>query len=394
MTLSRFAGCMLCGLFAAHGEPAGDYVAMPISASMDAGSTQVVRLKQVTERAFYHGRVDTSTVVDMTAPASGSLDLQGVAYGDKVTDGQELFTIRSDQLEQDIAEVERGRADAAWWLEFYYPSAARTLELRVADIRLRGARELERSAAMLVALQRGIDENIVSQDEHRAQVRKHEEAIASHEALLAEAELKLVDLERARREHHDRLRALELRLASLQEASGRARVHAPFEGRVVGLAGGVSLVDAGAYIMTLASESDAAATFLVSAAELSSFLEAPKLTCEIKRIAIVSDCDVISVERNQSPGEYAVRVRLSDPPSALISGDIVAVGKILGQREAAIVVPLTSLVTQGGVTGVYVAEAQGRAFRAVELGVRGVDDVEVVAGIAVGEVIFTGPDMP
>ncbi|MEY4517422.1 MAG: hypothetical protein RLZZ499_21, partial [Cyanobacteriota bacterium] len=60
---------------------------------------------------------------------------------------------------------------------------------------------------------------------------------------------------------------------------------------------------------------------------------------------------------------------------------------------AAITIPLATVVTQAnGTTGVYLADAEGKAkFKVIKLGTASGNSVQILAGLNQGDRVFTSP---
>ena len=89
----------------------------------------------------------------------------------------------------------------------------------------------------------------------------------------------------------------------------------------------------------------------------------------------------------------AVRITLPDLPLAPRPGVIAKVFFPIGSADEAPVlrIPAHALVQRGEVSGVYVLEENRIALRQVRVGRRGAKEIEIIAGIKVGERIATDP---
>jgi RND family efflux transporter MFP subunit len=90
---------------------------------------------------------------------------------------------------------------------------------------------------------------------------------------------------------------------------------------------------------------------------------------------------------------YRVRVDLPDDVTGLLPGMFVKVGFVTGD-ETQILLPASSIIERGEVTGVYVFQPanKGRTvFRQVRIGHARDDRVEILAGVAAGEQVAIDP---
>ncbi|HET9474163.1 MAG TPA: efflux RND transporter periplasmic adaptor subunit [Steroidobacteraceae bacterium] len=88
---------------------------------------------------------------------------------------------------------------------------------------------------------------------------------------------------------------------------------------------------------------------------------------------------------------FRARLELPENATDLYPGMFVKVAFVVGETQR-LLVPATSLVERGEVTGVYVIDTAGRtSLRQIRLGHRIDDKVEVLAGLDAGERIATDP---
>jgi RND family efflux transporter MFP subunit len=88
---------------------------------------------------------------------------------------------------------------------------------------------------------------------------------------------------------------------------------------------------------------------------------------------------------------FTVRAELSALPAGFYPGMFVKAAFVVGERSL-LVTPRSSVVHRSEVTAVYVVDAQGRiSFRAVRVGKSQADEVEILAGLTVGEQVAQDP---
>lgn len=90
--------------------------------------------------------------------------------------------------------------------------------------------------------------------------------------------------------------------------------------------------------------------------------------------------------------EFLVDVRLTTLPANWTIGQRAEVYLATGNADARALVPVTALQRRDGQPGVFVANAGRARWRAVKLGVRGRDQIEVTEGLAAGERVVTARD--
>jgi len=92
------------------------------------------------------------------------------------------------------------------------------------------------------------------------------------------------------------------------------------------------------------------------------------------------------------PTTHTFTVRLELPPAdtGLNPGEVVQVAFMVGSRPR-LLIPDSSVMRRGEITGVYVVRAGQVSLRQVRLGHRFGDEVEVISGLTAGEQIATDP---
>ena len=85
-----------------------------------------------------------------------------------------------------------------------------------------------------------------------------------------------------------------------------------------------------------------------------------------------------------------LKARVANPDDLLLDGQFVEVSLLLDVRKAQVVIPEEAVVTLDGNLAVYVVEDDVARQRAVTLGMRMPPRIEVLSGIAAGEVLVIG----
>jgi membrane fusion protein (multidrug efflux system) len=187
-------------------------------------------------------------------------------------------------------------------------------------------------------------------------------------------------------------KANEARVASARARVADTVIRAPFDGRVglrrvsVG-----SLISPGTVITTLDDTSTIKLDFTIP----ETFLAAvqPGLEITARSVAFPDDRfagKVASIDSRVDPATRAVTVRamLPNPRGLLKPGMFLTVRLSRGEIDA-LLVPEQALVPEQGDVFVFVVQGESVAKRKIRLGQRRVGDVQVVEGLAPGELVVT-----
>lgn len=97
-------------------------------------------------------------------------------------------------------------------------------------------------------------------------------------------------------------------------------------------------------------------------------------------------------ETDPETREFLVDVRLRELPANWTIGQRAEVFIEFGRKADALTIPPACLQWRDGKPGVFVADGGKASWRAVTLGLRGRDSVEVTAGLSSGEQVVTSPN--
>lgn len=179
--------------------------------------------------------------------------------------------------------------------------------------------------------------------------------------------------------------------AGLEQAKGQMRyaeVKAPFDGVVVQkLAVAGDLAAPGNPVLILENRK-----LMSVQVEVSSDLyqqlalgDAANVTIEGQGAAMKATISNLVGSANPMTRTHTVKLSLNDAPASVNSGAFARVAFQRGERKA-LLVPSSSVVTRGGITGVFVVgEDQIARFRMVRTGMTQGDSIEIQAGVVVGE---------
>lgn len=217
--------------------------------------------------------------------------------------------------------------------------------------------------------------------ESRSQYRRSRELYTTK--ALSEAQLDQIEAA---------LKANEARVAVAQAKLRDTMIHAPFAGRVglrrvsVG-----SLVNPGAVITTLDDTSTVKLDFTVPETHLSTLV--PGLPIAATSIAYPGrtfDGKVSSVDTRVDPSTRSVTVRalVPNPDGLLKPGMFLNVRLSRGSADA-LLVPEQALVPEQGDVFVFVLDGDSVEKRLIRTGQRRVGDVQVLQGLAAGDMVVT-----
>lgn len=231
---------------------------------------------------------------------------------------------------------------------------------------------------------------------HRAELAQARAGLAlsqrNHERAQELFERKLVST-RERDEAAAKLDVDKATVALAEARLAKTRIKAPFEG-VVGLRA-VSpgdYITAGQALAPLEQISVLKADFRLSEAALSVIKVGQTLNLEVDSSpgqsfpGRVYAIDPRLAEETRSIG---VRARVPNDKNQLRPGLFARVKLVIAERDGAVLVPEQSIVPQGEKLFVYVIEDGKAAMRPVQLGLRQSGRVEIVSGIAAGDVVIT-----
>lgn len=306
--------------------------------------TATVRRGQVTSAITTTGSIAARRSTTLGPSVPGRIIHIFVQVGDEVPFGAPIFQIDPGPYASIFAEAEAG--------------------LAVARADLADARENEARIGMLAA-----KEMVASEDHRRARTAV---------SLAA-----------------SRLEAAEARVTRARDDLNRTLVLAPYAG---------SIIDRSTHEGTMATVTpNTAVAVLQESGELEAIVDVP----EASRIAVRPgdrvriwteelplplESEVRAVSRAIDPRTRTYRVRASvrDPSSTLKSGAFVRAEISPGPRPEALLVERSAIAQSDGSSFVF-RVADGRAQRVtVRLGVLGLQDAEVLEGLADGDVVATG----
>jgi len=331
--------------------------------------THAVTTGTVLVEALGTGSVESRRTISVSFEVAGRVTRIEVDQGDAVEEGQVLAAIDDRTFRAEVALAEQGVV-----------LAEATLQRLAADI--------ERSLAVL----KGADDGL-------ARIAPLvESGIASQEALdVADERQKVAGAELSRSraaelEGRESIAAARRELDRARAELERTVVHSPFDGLVLRREREVGdVAAAGAAVLKLAATDTVWASVWVDETYLGALA-----TGLPARIALRSDPERpvggtvsrIGREVDRETRELLVDVSFDERPAKLAFGQRVDLWIELARRSNALRIPAGVVVWVDGREGVYVLDGSHAKFRALELGQRGREFVEVRTGLAATDVVI------
>ena len=188
------------------------------------------------------------------------------------------------------------------------------------------------------------------------------------------------------------VRVLDAELAQLGAEVGRRRVTAPFSGEV-----GLRSVSVGAsvapgdVIATLRSTDRLRLEFSVPERYVGQIESGDTVQFTVSGQDGPFAGRVYATEASVDAGTRAVTVRaeVRNPGRALVPGAFANVELVLSTVDDALLVPTSSVVTGADSTTVFVVRGDKAVPRAVQIGVRTAEAIQVTSGLAAGDTVLT-----
>ena len=385
--------------------------------------TVPVAMDALTVRITASGSVEPLRTVNLSPKTSGTLKTLLVEQGDRVSKGQLIARMDSDQLDAQLVQNRAGVAEAQAQLNDALNGASATdigqaqAALTAARAQLTDARARQTlSKSDLDRNQRLFDQGAISRSELDRAVNDNRSATAGVDQAVAQAnetEQRLID-----QQNGDDKETIAQAQARLDRAAGQLQavevqladteIRAPFDGVVT-----QRFAEEGAFVTPTATASDvtsATSTAIVAIASgLEVIAEVPE--ADISRIKPGQEAEIQAdafsnetfkgtvrliapeaIER-QSVTVFQVRVKLTSGTDRLRSNMKTTVAFVGDRLENALVVPTVSIITQGGESGVLVPGKDGKAqFEPVVLGSQVGERIQIVDGVKEGDRVFI--DLP
>jgi HlyD family secretion protein len=388
-----------------------------------AALTIAAETTALTVRITASGTVEPVQTVNLSPKTSGILEELLVEQGEAVTAGQLMAQMESQdvaalvrQREAAVAEAQASLADVQRGsnAEAIAQAAAQvaSAEAQVRDLQaqLELARsQLQRNQAL--ATQGAISANEL--DNFEQAVQSAEAGVERAQFQVRESEERLADLQNDPRpeaiaQAEARLAQAQAQLEAAQVQFADTQIRAPFAGIVT-----QKFANEGAFVTPTTSASNATSATSTAIVAIASDLEivAEIPEADIAKIQPGQPVEIIAdaypdqvfegvvrliapeaIER-QNVTLFQVRIELTSGQDLLRSNMNVTVAFIGDNLADALVVPTVAVVTQEGQAGVLVPDDRDRPrFRPVTLGTQAGNQIQIVEGIAEGDLVFV--DLP
>lgn len=320
------------------------------------------------------GRVQTPSRVTLGSEIAGVLVERSVTDGDRVAPGQVIARLRDDELRARLHESEAALAQLELRQRPESQAALREARARAQQAR----REAERMNTLVA---RGLVAK--EQAEQAQEAREIAEAQAARAATVAEALAPGGVEEKLLRE----------RMATATALLARTEVRSLVAGTVLRrLAEPGDVLSAGRGIVEVAVDGPTEIVAQVDERNLDrlalgqSTLVSADAFPERREPGEVS---FMSPAVDPQTGTVEVRVRVPEPPAYLRQDMTVSIDVEVGRREDALSLPLDALRNPRAGAAEVLAVREGRVERlSLRIGLRGLDRVEVLEGLAVGDFVL------
>ncbi|MEL7050614.1 MAG: efflux RND transporter periplasmic adaptor subunit [Cyanobacteria bacterium J06588_5] len=404
---------IVIGLSAARRGPDYDLEALTVP----------VAATELTVRITASGTVEPIRTVNLSPKSAGTVQELFVEQGDRITQGQLIARMDSDQLNAQIIQNEASVAEARAQLQDAINGASGTdiaqaeSAVAAAEAQLTDARSrLQLSESDLARTQSLYDQGAVSRSDLDRAISENRSAAAGIDQAIAridEAEQRLIDQQDGNdaetiAQAEARLTRAQGQLQAVEVQLSDTEVRAPFDGIVT-----QRFASEGAFVTPTATASDvtsATSTAIIAIASgLEVIAEVPE--ADISKISVGQSVEVqadayleetfegevrlIAPEaiEQQNVTVFQVRVQLLTGIAQLRSNMNTNVTFLGDRLEEALVIPAVAVITQGGESGVLVPGENGRAeFEPVVLGAPTGDRIQILDGLDEGDRVFI--DLP
>ena len=338
-----------------------------------AVTAHTVATESVTAEVLGTGTLEARTSAIVGPKLAGLIVRIAADQGDRVKAGDLLFQLEDSDTRQQVAMAEAEVAAATATLDRLSAAQQRAAAVH-AQAKTNHARTMELGASNLVA-QQELDRAVEALAIAEADVSIAGTAILEGNKSLTAAE-RFVEYQRAR----------------LDDTT----VEAPFDALVVRRDRGPGdVVTAGSSVMQLVSTDEMWITAWVDETEL-----ARLAADQPARVVFRSEPGVtyagavarVGRETDRETRELVVDVRIAELPATWAVGQRAEAYIQVARKDAVTVLPAELLRVRGGQTGVMLDVGGTATWRAIEVGLRGREIVEVTAGLSPGDVVVTPTD--
>ncbi len=317
------------------------------------------------------GRITAPSRAQVGSPITGVVLERRVREGDQVRAGDVLALLRADDLQ---AELRQARAALAELQESTRPQAQLAVQQTQRQWQ-QALRELERRRVL--AAQQAIT---------------HEELEQAEQAeILARTAAEQAQLQaRALQPGKGQEAVAQARVASAQALLDKATIRAEFAGTVLTRnAEPGDLVQPGQTLFEIARDTDTEVLVALDEKNLEVLALGQTAQCvadAYPRQPFAARVSQIAPSIDPQRGTVDVRLRVAEPPAFLRQDMTVSVNIQTGQQEQAVVVPNDALTSPDSLhPSVWVVEQDRAVRRQLQLGLRGMAQTQVTAGLQAGD---------
>jgi RND family efflux transporter MFP subunit len=354
------------GLVAVAGIAAAIYYA--VLQPIDVRSHPVVRGTVLVE-ALGTGSVESHRTASVSFEVTGRVTMIHVDQGDRVKEGQVLAAIDDRTFQAEIALAEQD------------------VELAKSTLR-----RLEADISRAEPVLKGADDGLERIRTLAARGAASEEDLDVAEERMKVAVAELSRAQAAQREGHQTIAAAARRLDRARAEFDRTIVRSPFDGVVIRREREVGDVAVpGAAVLSLAATDTVWASVWVDETYLGSLsvgLPARILLRSEPERTLRGTVSRIGREVDRETRELLVDVAFDAAPETLVFGQRVDLWIELARASAVLRIPSGSVARIGDREGAFVSDGSRASFRPLEFGRRGREFVEVVRGLAEGDVVL------
>ncbi|HUN60532.1 MAG TPA: efflux RND transporter periplasmic adaptor subunit [Candidatus Sulfotelmatobacter sp.] len=342
---------------------------------------QKIQWKSVPDELQAPGTVIASATAQVAARTMGTVLLVAVKEGDAVHRGQLLA-----QLDERELAAHRSAAQAG---------------AQAADAGINQAQKAMAAAqAQADVMQKTYDRYTYLQQQKSVSPQEFDEIRAKQQAAQAQLEQARAVLAQAQAGREQA--GAEARAA--ESVASYARIVAPFDGRVLRrMVDPGSLVSPGAplFVVEDTSRYQLQATLPTGALLFVNKGSLVRVELDLREEPTGSEscqCDnsmegkVVEIETGADPASHTLNARIDLPHDVTVKSGVFGRAYFAHGEKQALMVPPQALVTRGQLRGIYAVDANGLVhWRVVTLGQSTSGQVEVLSGIAPGDVIVLNP---
>jgi HlyD family secretion protein len=332
------------------------------------------------------GRIVTANSPALFAPASGTVHLT-VKPGDPVTSGQVIATIVSPELNNELAQqrtimqrlsldLERQEIESRTTLL----TTRQTLEAAAVDLEL--ARSTEYRAT------ESLKASVISKAEYEEKIAELKKSELLHQHAIENLGLQKENLDFELRAKQLELDGQQLVVSNLERQVAELELKSPIKGVV----GSVNVRDRDAI------SRDTSIVMLVDLTAFEIEINIPEnyaddlemgLPAEIMVNNLTHAGQLTAISPEVTNGQVTGRIRfVGDMPSGLRQNQRLSANVLIESRQNVMKVKRGAFVPSGGGRTIYLVEGGSAVRTDIQLGARGLRDVEVLSGLNEGEEVI------